>query len=183
MQAEIELKPIGKPKSFYQRHILPALRRLLHGKQQSVWDVDLDDEMGEDDASWISGSIFITVILLGIAQALFILLPVAYIVQLVFVVPGGLPAVIGHQLAEVCLGGGSCDVGQLLASYGFAVIFLVNAVGLIAYGVLSGAGLFDRTNPNDVPLALGVIDERVKELHDELITAKVLPMRIEADDD
>ncbi len=181
MQAELKVKSY-KPPSFYQRHILPALRRLFRGQRQSVWDLDVEDEL--DDGSRNPGSIILTIFLLGGVQAIFILLPAAYIVQLMFLHPDGLAGVIGQQLADVCIGGGSCDVGQLLASYAFAVLLLVNMIALIIYGVLAGAGFFDRPDPNDVPFAVAVTDEHVVTLHSELIAAKVLPEPVEdADDD
>ncbi len=181
MQAELKVKSF-KPPSFYQRHILPALRRLFRGQQSSVWDLEADDEL--DNGARNPGSIVLTIFLLAGIQAVLILLPAAYIVQIIFLHPAGLAGLIGQQLADVCLGGGSCDVGQLLASYAFAVLFLVNAVALIIYGVLAGAGFFDRPDPNDVPFAVAVVDEHVVTLHAELIAAKLLPVPAEdADDD
>lgn len=192
MQAELKAKPI-KQKSFYETHIRPALRRLVQPRRQSVWNVELEDDLddrggplGEAAAAvGTLGAHVVRIVILALGQATLILLPMLYLVQLALGSPEGLPGVVGHQLAEVCLNGGSCDVHVLLASYAFAVIMVINIIALIVYGILSGMGYFDQSDPNDLPLALSVVDERIRELHDELIAAHVLPEPLanEAEDD
>lgn len=183
MQAELEVKP-GK-KSFYQTHIRPALVRLVHPRRRSVWNVSLEDELetsvwdvGQSIVARITSSMFLL-----IGQVVLILVPALYVAQLVFLTPGGLAGLVARQLADICLGGGSCDLSTLLASYAFAVIMSVNIIGFLLFSLLSSTGYFDQADGQDEVLALSVIDERVKLLHDELIAAKVLPEPAEDPDD
>lgn len=167
-------------KSFWQTYLRPALRRLLWPRRKSYWaDSPIDDI---DEVSRM-GTRFMSVVLLFVIQALVILLPAAYLVQIVFVVPGGLPGIIGQQLADVCLSGGSCDFDLLLAGYAFAIVFLINALALIVYGLASAVGWIDKDNTEDVVYALAVIDDRVCNLQYELVEAGVLPDMEEDDDD
>lgn len=183
MQAELEVKP-GK-RSFFATHIRPALVRLVHPRRKSYWNVELEDETEPGAFSDVSGllSQAAGILILGIAQSLFIVLPALYVVQIVFVAPGGLAGVIGQHMADICLSGGSCDPGVLLGSYAFAAIILANIFLLFAYSMLASNGYFDRDDGRDVVLGLAVVDERVKLLHDELIAAKVLPEPAEYTDD
>jgi hypothetical protein len=180
MQAELEVNKNGKPKSFYLTYVRPALVQMVRPRRKSFWDVSLDDELDPSlSTTAISAGIAISrnivgIVFLMIGQALLILLPMLYVVQIVFVAPGGLPGVIGRQLADVCLHGGSCDIQLLLASYAFAVIMSVNIVGLLFHGLLSGIGYFDQSNGEDEVLALAVIDDRIVTLRGELISAGVL---------
>ena len=188
MQAELEVNKTGKPKSFYRTYLRPALLQLLQPRRKSFWNVSLEDEMEPPAgaAASVVASVWRTVVgsvMLMLGQALLILLPALYLVQLVFVVPDGLPGVIGRQLADVCLRGGSCNIQILLASYGFAVIMLINIVGLLGYSLLSATGYFDQAHADDEVLGLAVIDQRIRTLHDELVTAGVLKATVESDDD
>lgn len=167
-------------RSFWQAYLRPALRRLIWPRRKSYWADSPIDDIGEANRL---GATVVSIFMLFMVQAIVILLPTAYLVQLVFVVPGGLPGVIGRQLADVCLSGGNCDFELLLAGYAFAVIFLVNSLALIVYGAASVAGWIDKDNTEDLVFALAVIDDRVCNLQNELVEAGVLPEEAEDDDD
>jgi len=191
MQAELEVKKPVKAKTFYETTIRPALIRLVRPQRQSVWDMELDDDLDDrggalSEAAGAIGGLgaqVLRVIMLGLIQAMVILLPMLYLAQMVLGSPEGLPGLVGRQLAQVCAGGGSCDLHILLASYAFGVIMVINIIALIIYGMLSGLGYFDQPDPNDTPLAVAVVDERLKTLHHELIAAGVLPKPVEPPDD
>jgi len=95
----------------------------------------------------------------------------AQLAALVFVVPGGLPGVIGGQLAGVCRATGNCDLNYLLASYAVAMQILAAVAILIITSIsrLTKQGQWDRREAD-----MAFLDRRFVELRDELMAAGIL---------
>ena len=100
------------------------------------WRKRLEDE--QDKSDWNSGFTVIVWQVFFVMVAAVTLAAMAQLAVLVFVVPGGVPGVIGQQLADVCRATGNCEFGYLLAGYAVALhILAAMAILLAAESVLS----------------------------------------------
>jgi hypothetical protein len=150
--------------------------RRLYGRATPYWRKRLEDEQ-EPSRVWAIGEQVIFQIIFAMFLGLLVLLPAAYIALLVFVQPGGLPQVIGSQLADVCRATGNCDIHYLLAAYAFAINFVIVAsvFTVVTIGRASAYG----QSPSDLEQDLAYIDERIVSLRNELVMAGIITLPAE----
>ncbi len=95
----------------------------------------------------------------------------AQLAVLVFVVPDGVPGVIGRQLADICVASGNCDLGYLLAGYAVALHILAAVAILIITSISRMSKLNDRDRHQ---ADMAFLDARFVELREELMAAGIL---------
>lgn len=151
--------------------------RGLVSRPTPYWRKRLEDEQ-ESAPIFAMGAQVVSQIVFAMILGLLVLLPTAYLSMLVFVVPGGLPQIIGSQLADVCRATGNCDVHYLLSGYVFAVNFVIVVSAFIAIGigrVTTSVG----ESPSDIEQALAFVDERIVGLRNELVIAGIITVPAE----
>jgi hypothetical protein len=148
------------------------IRRVLV-RPSPYWRTRLEDEQ-EALALPILAAVrqVVAQILFAVLLALAVLMPTAYISMLVFVVPGGLPQIVGSQLADVCRTTGNCDIHYLLAGYAFAVNFAIVASVFLVVTIVRATSIGDNAPSTDQDLAF--IDERIVGLRNELVMAGII---------
>lgn len=152
-----------------------SIMRRLYGRQVPYWRKRLEDEQ-EPAPMLAAGQQVAFQVLFAVVLAMLVLLPAAYLSVIVFVVPGGLPQVIGSQLADVCRSSGHCNFGELMAGYAFAVNFIIVAAAflVITIGRVTTA---ETASTHEQDLAF--IDARIVALRDELIASGILTVPAE----
>jgi len=111
-----------------------------------------------------------------LALAVFVLLPALYLTQVVFLYPGGVPALLGQQLASVCQTTGRCDFNYLMAGLAFGIIV---SIVITVYLVKSFMGGWAPAHGWEQDTA--AIDSRIVHLRNDLIAAGI-PLPREAED-
>jgi len=144
------------------------LRRLIP-KATPYWRERLDDE--QEQSEWRDILELIVLLVFQVVVFGVTLSAMAQLALVVFVVPDGLPGVIGRQLAEVCQVTGNCDFGYLLAGYALALGILAAAVILIFTSFSRMTKVNDRDRHK---IDMAFLDARFVELREELMAAGIL---------
>lgn len=150
------------------------LRRLT--RPTPYWRQRLDDEQATEPLAEVAKQIGEQIVFL-IALALVVLLPTAYLAGIVFAHPGGLPQVIGEELANTCRISGNCDFGYLMAGYAFGIVFTIVAAGFLVIMIRRAFRLFD--GPSDTEQSLAALDARIVALRTELVTSGIITVPAE----
>src|SRR5579859_4734858 len=125
------------------------------------WRKRLEDE--QDKSEWSAGFTLIVWQVFFVMVAAVTLAAMAQLTLLVFVVPGGVPGLIGRQLAEMCQASGNCDFGYLLAGYAVALQILA-AVAIL---IITSISRMTKLNMRDQHAAdMAWLDKRFVELRD-----------------
>jgi len=140
------------------------------------WRTRLEDEQEPAPMVGVGRQIVYQVTFVTILTML-VLLPAAYLSMLVFVTPGGLPQVIGTQLADICLATGNCDIRYLLAGYAFAVDFVIVASAFLWITIGRASRLGETTS--DLEQDLAFLDARIVGLRNELVMAGIITLPAE----
>lgn len=150
-----------------------TILRKLAGRPTPYWRTRLEDEQAPTPMRAAGQQIAFQLVFVFMLS-LIVLLPAAYLSMLVFVAPGGLPQIIGAQLAEVCRSTGNCDIRYLLAGYAFAVDFVIVASAFLVITISRASTLDD--GASDLSQDLAYIDQRIVSLRDELVMAGIITL-------
>jgi hypothetical protein len=146
-----------------------ALMRRLIPRATPYWRTRLEDE--QDQSEWSAGFELIVWQVFQLMVFAVTLSALAQLALVVFVVPDGVPGVIGRQLAEVCQATGRCDFGYLLAGYAVALHILAAAAILIITSIARMTKLNERDRHQT---DMAFLDQRFVELREELMAAGIL---------
>lgn len=143
------------------RHFIP--------RATPYWRTRLEDD--QEESEWPVWAELLVWQVLQVGVLAVTISAMAQLTLAVFLVPGGLPAVIGQQLGDVCRITGNCDFGYLLASYAVAVDILIG-VGILLISSILRATTWKGRDRREEDMAW--LDARFVELRDELMAAGIL---------